>query len=132
MEERQLVEDIGEPLAFLLPVHVKAPDGVVQRLVTHVDLGSQGLFGEVHQRTAQQEVLAEVVFPVHAEHRLAFLAVVGVAFERYAHVGAGVDDTLVEDRHRSATVVDTVVAALGEGDAAGRDHHRSLWHVVGT
>ena len=38
----------------------------------------EGLFGEVHQRSAQLEVLREVVLPVHTYHRLALHTVLGI------------------------------------------------------
>ena len=130
MQERQLVEHVREPLALLLPVDVQAPDGVVERLRTHVHLVGESLFGEVLERTRELEVLREVVLPIHTEHRLALLSVVGVTFERHVHGGAGIDDALVEDGHLAARVVDRVVGAFGERDAACRNHHRALRNVV--
>ena len=44
MQERYLVEHVCKPLALLLPVHVHAPQGVVQGLAAHVYLGGEGLF----------------------------------------------------------------------------------------
>ena len=130
MQEGQLVEHVREPLALLLPVDVQAPDGVVERLRSHVHLVGESLFGEVLERTRELEVLREVVLPVHAEHRLALLSVVGIAFERHVHGGAGVDDALVEDGHLATRVVDRVVGAFGERDAACRNYHRALRNVV--
>ena len=130
MQEGQLVEHVREPLALLLPVDVQAPDSVAERLRSHVHLVGERLFGEVLERTRELEVLREVVLPVHAEHRLALLSVVGIAFERHVHGGAGVDDALVEDGHLATRVVDRVVGAFGERDAACRNHHRALRNVV--
>ena len=73
MKERQFVEHIGEPLAFLLPVDVESPYCIVQRLRAHRDLRGKRLLAEMLQRTANLEVLREVVLPVHSEHSLALL-----------------------------------------------------------
>ena len=132
VEQGQLVEHVGEPLALLFPVEVDAPQRVVERLGSHGHLGGEGLLGEMAQRTAHLEVLAEVVFPVDAEHGLPRLAVVGIAFRRHLHLRPGVEDALVEDGDLAGRIVDGVVAAFGEGDAAGCHHHRTLGHVVGA
>ena len=132
MQQRQAVEHIREPLRLLLPVHVESPERVVQRFLTHRHLGGEGLFLQVQQRTAEGEVLGEVVLPVHADHRLALHAVVGIRFERHIDVGAGIDDALIQDGDLAGRVVDRIVAALLERDAAGRHHDRSLRHVVGS
>ena len=87
MQAGQFVEHVGQPLAFLLPVHVDAPEGVVQRFRAHADLRGERLLRDVLHRTAQLEVLREVVFPVHAEHGLAHLAVVGIRFVGGRDVG---------------------------------------------
>ena len=99
MQERYLVEHVRQPLRLLLPAQVQAPDGVVQRLLTHRHLRGQGLLGEVHQRTAEDEVLREVVLPVDAIHRLALHTVVGVRLKRGLDVGTGIEDALVDDGH---------------------------------
>ena len=43
MQERYLVKHIGEPLAFLLPVNVKAHQSIAHWLTTSCDLGSEAL-----------------------------------------------------------------------------------------
>ena len=78
------------------------------------------------------EVLGEVVGPVHAEHGLALHVEHGVALHRHVHRGAGIEDALVDDGHRTHGVVDGVVAVLGERDATGGDLHRAARHVVGA
>ena len=95
MEEGNLVEHRREPLRLLLPVQVQTPDGVVEWFLTHGDLRDEGLFGEVHQRTTQLQVLREVVLPIHAYHCFALHAVLGVRFTRRLDVGLCVDDALV-------------------------------------
>lgn len=61
MEERHLVEHIGEPLALLLPVQVDAPKGVVERFGSHRHLVGQRLLREMLQGTAHLEILGEVI-----------------------------------------------------------------------
>ena len=131
-QERQLVEQVREPLAFLFPIQVHAPNRVFQWLGTHRHLRRVGLFRKVLQRTAHLEILREIVGPVHAEHRFSHLAVVGVALERHVDGRAGIENALIEDGHLARAVVHGVVAALGERHAARRHHHRALRHVVGT
>ena len=99
MQQWYFVEQIGEPLALLLPVQAQSPDGVVKRFAAHCHLGSQCLLAEVLQRTAQLEVLREVVLPVYAEHRLALHTEVGVRLERNVDWRACIDEALVEYAH---------------------------------
>ena len=132
MQQRQAVEHVGEPLRLLLPVHVQTPDGVVERLLAHIYFRGERLFLQMHQRTAQREVLVEVVLPVHAHHRLAVQTVVVVRLQGNVHVRASIDNALVEDGHLAGRVVYGIVGAFSQGDAAGGNHHRPLRHVVGT
>ena len=81
MQERQFVEHIRQPLAFLLPVYVQSPDGVVERLRAHGHLRCQRLLAEVLEGTANLEVLGKVVFPVQSDHCLALLRIVGITLE---------------------------------------------------
>ena len=120
MQERYLVEHVGEPLRLLFPVHVQSPEGIAQRLGTHGDLRGQCLLGEVHQRSAELEVLREVVFPVHAHHRLPLHAVVGVRLQRHVDVRACIDDALVQDGHLACGIVHRVVGAFRKRHAASR------------
>ena len=131
VQQRNLVEHIRQPLAFLLPVDVQSPDGVVERFCPHVHLGCQRLFGQVHERTADLEVFGEVVFPVHADHCLAFLLVGTLAFQGDIDGCSGVNDALIEDGYLPGTVIDTVVRAFIQGHTACRHDHRSLWYVIG-
>ena len=64
MQEWQFVEHVGEPLTLLLPVEVESPQGVVQWFTAHCHLGCKRLLTHLLQRTAQLEVLCEVIFPV--------------------------------------------------------------------
>ena len=132
MQQGQLVEHVGEPLRLLLPVHVEAPDGVVEGLLAHGDLGGHGLFGEVHDGSAESEVLVEVVLPVQSEHGLSLHAVLGVVLVGCLHAGAGVEYALVEDGDLSRRVVHAVVAALLQLHASGRDLDGASWHVEGV
>ena len=81
MQEGDVVQHRRQPLRLLLPVHVQTPDGVLQRFLTHAHLRDEGLLREVHQRTADLEVLREVVLPVDTQHRLALHAVVGIRLQ---------------------------------------------------
>ena len=132
VQQRNLVEHVGQPLALLLPVQVHAPDGVVQRFFAHAHLRGQRLFREVLQRTAQLEILREVVGPVHTHHRLAHLPVVCIALVRRIHLRAGIQDALVDDGHLTRTVVHRIVRSLGQRHTAGSHLHTALRHVVGT
>ena len=132
MEEGYLVEHRRQPLALLFPVHVQSPEGVAQRLCSHCHLRGQCLLVQVHQRTAQLEILRELVFPVHAHHRLALHTVLRVRFERHLHVGTSIADALIQDGHLACSVVHRVVRALLQRHAASRHHHRSWRHVIGA
>ena len=132
MQEWNLVEHVREPLAFLLPVDVQAPNGVIQRFRTHAHLCGKGLLGEVLQRTTELEVLREVVSPVHTHHRLAHLSIVGIALKRHVHGRSCIKNALVQNGHLTGIVVNGVVATLGKRHATCCNHHRSTRHVVGT
>ena len=131
MEQRELVEQVGEPLALLLPRHVQTPDGVVQGLVAHGHLGGERLLREVHQGTANQEVLGEVVFPVHAKHGFAFKRF-GRAFQTDVDRRAGVENALVDDGHLAGGIVHGVVAVFHQRHTACRHHDRAAGHVHGA
>ena len=132
MESRQFVEDIRQPLAFLFPVEVHAPKGIVQGFRTHRHFRRQSLFRQVLHRTAHLEVSGEIVFPVHAEHRLSHLSVIGVTLQRHVHRSSGVDDALVQDGHLSGIVVHRVVSTFRQRLSSGGHHHRTLRHIVGS
>ena len=130
MEERYLVEHVGDPLALLLPVHVNAPQRVVERLAAHVNLCGEGLLREVLYGSRHLEVFREVVLPVHSEHGLALLTVVAVALQRHVDRRARIDDALVEDGHLASAIVDRIVGVFGELHATCRNDHRALRHIV--
>ena len=132
VQQGQLVEHVGEPLRLGLPVDVQTPQGVLQRLGAHGNLGGERLLGEMLQRTANLEVLGEVVLPVDTEHSLALHAVVVVRLQRHTDVGTGIDDALVEDGHLTGRVVDGIVAAFRQQHAAGRHAYGTLRYIVST
>ena len=132
MQEGNLIEHRGEPLTLLFPVHIQAPQRVVQGLRTHRDLRGECLFGEMHQRTTDLEVLGEFVFPVQPHHRLALHTIVGVRLQRHVYIRACVDDALVQDGYLSSGVIHRVIRALCEYHTTSRHHHGALWYVVGT
>ena len=131
VEEGDLVEHRGEPLTLLFPVHTQSPYRVVQRFLSQRHLRGECLFGEVHQRTADLEVLRELIFPVDTHHRLTLHAVVGVRLQRHVHVRTGIDDALVEDGHLTRRVIHTIVSTLRQRHTTCRHHHRSWRHVIG-
>ena len=65
IEQRYGIQGVREPLRLLLPVHVQAPECVLQRFRTHVDLSGQRLLVEELEGTSDDEVLGEVVVPVN-------------------------------------------------------------------
>ena len=126
MKQRQAVEHIGEPLTLLFPVDAESPDGVVQGLITHIHLGNHGLLGEVHQGTAQSEVLREVILPVQAQHGLTLHAIIGVILKRHIHIGTCVDDTLIEDGNLTSRVINGIVGSFFQDGTTGSDHNSGL------
>ena len=84
------------------------------------------------QRTANLEVLREVVLPVEANHRLALHTIFRVRLQRDVDAGTCVDDALIEDGHLTGRVVDAIVGTFRQRDTACRDDHRTLRHVVGA
>lgn len=56
MQHGQFVQDIGKPLAFLLPRHIE-PHRVVERFASHRHLRCQWFFAQVHKGAAQSERL---------------------------------------------------------------------------
>ena len=84
------------------------------------------------QRTANLEILREVVLPVEAEHALALHTVFRIRFQRHVDVRTCIDDALVQDGHLAGRVVDAIVGTLRQYHATSRHHHRTLRHVIGT
>ena len=132
VQQRYLVQYVGQPLRLLLPTKVQAPQGIVQRLLAHRHLCGQCLLRQMHQRTTEDEVLGEVVFPVDAVHRLALHTVVGIRLQRDIDVRACIDNALVDDGHLAGIVVYRVVGAFLQRDATSRHHYRALRHVGST
>ena len=132
MQEGNLVKHRGKPLALLFPVHIQAPQRVVQRFSPHRDLRGECLFGEVHQRTTDLEVLREFILPVDTNHRLTLHTIVGIRLQRHIHIRPCIDDTLVQNGHLTCRVIHGIIRALGEYHATCRHHHRALWHVIGA
>ncbi len=83
------------------------------------------------QGTAQLEVLGEFILPVRV--RTSFFGSVRSRYCSPENVDrrTGIDDALVEDGHLAGTVIHRIVGALFQGDTACRNHHRTLWHIVG-
>ena len=132
MQERYLVEHVCKPLALLLPTDVEAHEGVVDRLRTHRHLGREALFPEMLQRTAYDELLGEVVFPVYAEHGLSFHRVVALTLKRDVDRRSCIDDALVEDSDLARRIIDGIIDTFHQGDTACRDIHAAARHVVSS
>ena len=130
MQERYLVEHVGEPLALLFPVEIKSPQNIIQRFRTHCHFRREGLFGKPLERSAYLEIFRYVIFPVQPEHCLALHAIVCVTFKTYIYRRSGIDDALVEYRHLTGRVVDGVVGTFREHHSTGRHHHRSLRNII--
>ena len=84
------------------------------------------------QRTANLEVLREVILPVEADHRLALHAIFRVRLQRDVDAGTCVDNALIEDGHLTGRVVDAIVGTFRQRDTACGDHHRTLRHIIGA
>ena len=57
MEERYLVEGVGEPLALVFPVDIETDDGVVHGFGSHGYLRRERLLGKMLDGTRELEVL---------------------------------------------------------------------------
>ena len=132
MQERNLIEHIRKPLTLFLPIDVQSPNGVVERFRTHIHLCCQWLFRQVHECTTNLKILREVVFPVYTYHRLAFLLVSTLAFQRYVDSRTCINDALVKDSHLAGTVINAIVRTLIQGYTSRCYYHRSLWNIVGA
>ena len=87
---------------------------------------------QVHQRTTDLKVLREVVLPVHAEHRLALHAIVGIRLERSIHIGMRVDDALVDDGHLASRIIDGIVGTLLQLHTTSGDLYRPSGDIGGA
>ena len=132
MKAWQFVKNVSEPLAFLLPIEVHTPQGVVERFGTHGDLRGQGLLGKMLNGTAHLEILREIVLPVQSEHRLSHLSVIRVALQGNIHRSSGIDDALVQDGDLSGIIIHRIVGTFIERLTTGCHDHRALRHVIGT
>ena len=132
MEKRNLVEHRCQPLRLLFPVQVQSPDRVAQRLGAHRHLRGEGLFREMHQRTADLQVFREIVLPVHTQHRLALHTVVGIRLEGGGDVRLRIQDALVDDGHLTGGVIDGIVGAFRQFHATSPDRHGTFRHVIGA
>ena len=132
VQQRDGVEYVCQPLALLLPVHVQSPDGVLQRLAAHGDLGGQWLLVEELEGTSEYEVLGELVVPVQSEEGLALHGVGVVALHVCFNLLSGVDEALVEDGDHAHGVVHAVVHVLCERDSSGGDDDASWSDLCGS
>ena len=132
VHERQAIDQIGQPLTLCLPGHVQPPNCVVQRFAAHGHLRRQGLFAQVHERTAHLELFRYIILEINAEHRFALHAVVGVRFHRARHRRSRVEDALVENLDRSRVVVDGIVRPLSEQLSTGTHHNAPLRNTGGV
>ena len=86
----------------------------------------------MHEGTTNLEVLWEVVLPVYTNHRLTFLLVCTLAFQRYIDCCTCIDNTLIKDCHLTSTVINAIVRTLVQGYTARSYYYRTLWNVIGS
>ena len=129
---RQPRDEVGQELRFVLPRHVESPQGVGDRLVTHVDLGRERLLAEVHDCAAELEVLGEVVGEVEPHHRLALHRERRVVLAIDTDGSASIKYALVQDCHYAHRVIDSVVNILSQRHTARRHHDRPLRDIHRT
>ena len=125
VEEGQLVQHVGQPLRVLFPVHMEAPQHVVQWFFVHPHFRGEGFLGHFHERTTDVEVLGEVIIPVHTQHRLAHEGEGVMVFQADTDIGACIDNALVDDPDNTGGVVHTIVGAFHQGHTTCRHHHRT-------
>ncbi len=132
IDSRHLVHKIGEPHEVLVVVEIEAPHGVVDHLITDVDLFCQRLLREIENRSPKGEILVEFILRVQTEQRLPLHAEERLVFESHADVGAGVYDALVGDGHDTHAVVYGIIAVFRQLHAPGSHHDRTTRHVHGS
>ena len=86
----------------------------------------------MHEGTTNLEVLWEVVLPVYTNHRLAFLLVSTLAFQRYIDCCTCIDNTLIKDSHFTSTVINAIVRTLIQGHTTCSYYYRTLWNIIGS
>ena len=84
------------------------------------------------ERTANLEVLGEVVLPVDAEHTLALHAIIRIRLQRHIDTRTSIDNALVQDGDFASRVIDTIVGAFRQFDTTSRDLDGPLRHIIGT
>ena len=84
------------------------------------------------ERTAQLEVLREIILPVDTHHRLPFLCKIALTLEAYVDIGASIYNALVEDGHLTSRIIHAIVGTLYKLHASGCYLHRTLRHIEST
>ena len=126
---RDLVNRVTEPLHLGFPTGVHTPNRIRERLMTGVDFGRQWFLAQVHQRTADYEVFVELIFQVHAEQALTLHREGRLVLEFALYVRAGLQDRLVQNRHRTHRVIDRIIDVLYQFRTSSRYGHTSARHV---
>ena len=123
LDKWQLVDEVGEPLALLLPTDMEAPQRILQRFVAHADLCGERLLTQVHQSTAYSEVLVDFVIQIQTKHRFTLHAVVVITLYGGTDIGTGIKEALVDDCHTPHVVIDSVVGILCKCRTACGDNY---------
>ena len=116
----------------MFPVDIESVHGVDQRFVAHCNFAGKRFFIQMHDGSAQLEIIAEIIHPVDSCHGLALHAVLGIAFQLDAHAGACINNALVDDSHSTHTVIYGVVCVLNKSHTAGCDDYGTTGYIDGT
>ena len=126
LDERERIDEPGDPERLGLVARVEAPDRVRDRLLAESVFVDQRLFGEPHERGPDAETLRELVVGADAEERLFLDRDKLVALVRDADVAAGGEVGRVDDRDGARGVIDGIVRPFDQLDVAAADLHRVL------
>ena len=124
-----MVHKFSYPRHIVTVVEVKTPDGVGCRLVAEVVLLRKRLFAQVHKGGSKIEVGVELIVEVQAEHTLGHHRERAV-LAAYADRCARCKQALVDDTHRTHSVVNCIVNILNERHSSGCHGDRALCHAV--
>ena len=131
VHERKFIQHVGYPLRFTSPGGVESPNRIFDGFTSGVHLFSQRHFGEVHQRTPEAEILAELILQVCSQQRFALHAEHRLIFQLHIYICIGFDDRLIEYGDSSHHVIHRVVHIFYKRFTSGSHHHRSSRYIHG-
>ena len=114
LEERQLVQHVGDELTRAGIRKVRPHDGVVHRLVADVDLLGQRALPQVQEGRPEGQVFTWRVIEAGAQQRLGLDVEQAVALEGDPDGLAALEQSVIDDAHPAEIVVDRVVLILDE------------------